>query len=179
MLLTRLTPGSNAPITRGRCRGPGCGVYFRDTPQRTTIFTVPRLILHLLGQPRIEHDGAAVVVDTRKAAPLLPYLAHSRGAHSQVGLAALLWPEDEHARAFVNLRRTVWALSKALGAERAGRLGCQTGLPACVLRVASPLRGIHPRRAGGPHACSGRSWSRLRRATPAQSGRSFSSRPRP
>ena len=65
-----------------------------------------RLTLHLLGPPRIERDSAPVVVDTRKAIALIAYVAVTHQPHSRDTLAALLWPEYDHTRAYANLRRT-------------------------------------------------------------------------
>ncbi len=69
----------------------------------------------LLGPPRMERDGQPVHVDTRKAVALASYLAVTGTAHSREALAALLWPEYEPERAHANLRRTLWALNKAVG----------------------------------------------------------------
>ncbi len=76
-----------------------------------------RLTISLLGPPRIEVDGEPIAVDTRKAIALLAYLAVTGERKSRETLAALLWPEhdSEHARAA--LRRTLSALSKALGGD--------------------------------------------------------------
>ncbi len=80
------------------------------------------LRVYLLGAPRIERDGAAVRVDTRKAVALLAYLALEDGPHGRDTLAGLLWPESdtEHSRAA--LRRTLSALNKAIGG-----IGLQAG----------------------------------------------------
>src|SRR5262249_14639308 len=75
------------------------------------------MTLFLLGQPRIARDGVAVTVDTRKAIALISYVAITHQQHSREALAALLWPEYDHVRAFANLRRTVWALNKALSGD--------------------------------------------------------------
>ncbi len=75
------------------------------------------LSLRLLGPPQIELDGAPVKVDTRKATALLAYLAVTGQAHSRESLAALLWSEYDQERAYANLRRTLWALNKAIGKE--------------------------------------------------------------
>ena len=75
------------------------------------------LQIHLLGHPRIERNGAPVEVDTRKAVALLAYLAVTGQAHSREALAALLWPDYDQERAYANLRRTLWALNKAIGKE--------------------------------------------------------------
>ena len=74
-----------------------------------------QLTIRPLGAPGIVRDGASVAVDTRKATPLLAYLAVTGRNHARESLAALLWPEydDEHARAA--LRRTLSTLRAALG----------------------------------------------------------------
>ncbi|MBN1136209.1 MAG: tetratricopeptide repeat protein [Anaerolineae bacterium] len=71
--------------------------------------------LYLLGPPQLERDESAVPISTRKAMALLAYLAVTEQAHSREALATLFWPEYDQARAFANLRRTLWLLNKALG----------------------------------------------------------------
>lgn len=78
---------------------------------------MPRLRLLLLGPPQIERDGVPLEFDTRKAVALLAYLAVTGQTHSREALAALLWPEYDQARAYANLRRTLWAVNKAVGEE--------------------------------------------------------------
>jgi hypothetical protein len=56
-------------------------------------------------------------LETRKALALLAYLALEDRSHSRESLATLLWPEFEAERAFHNLRRSLWAINKALGKE--------------------------------------------------------------
>jgi len=46
---------------------------------------------------------------------LIAYLAVTGASHNRAELAALLWPEYEPERAHANLRRTLWALNKAIG----------------------------------------------------------------
>ena len=79
--------------------------------------------LLLLGSPRIEVDGAAIEVDTRKATALLAYLAVTGETHRRDALAALLWPDADETHARAALRRTLSALNKALAGEglRIGR----------------------------------------------------------
>jgi DNA-binding SARP family transcriptional activator len=72
------------------------------------------LKLFLLGTPRIERDGLAVEVDTRKAIALLTYLVMTRQSHTRDALATLLWPEFDQSHARAALRRTLSALRKAL-----------------------------------------------------------------
>jgi DNA-binding SARP family transcriptional activator len=67
----------------------------------------------LLGAPHIEHDGAPVEVDTRKATALVAYLAVTRRRHTRDAIAALLWSEYNQTRARPALRRTLSSLSKA------------------------------------------------------------------
>jgi len=68
----------------------------------------------VLGPPRLELDGAAVEVDTRKAIALLAYLAVTGERHGREALAGLLWPEYDEAHARAALRRTLSALNKGL-----------------------------------------------------------------
>ncbi|MBN1178536.1 MAG: tetratricopeptide repeat protein [Anaerolineae bacterium] len=75
------------------------------------------LRLFLLGAPHIERAGEPVEVDTRKAIALAAYLSIEGQPHTREALAALLWPEYDQERAYANLRRTLWSLTKALGPE--------------------------------------------------------------
>src|SRR6266702_4308463 len=75
------------------------------------------LALYLFGSPRIERDGVAVNVDTRKATALIAYLAATRQRHSRDTLAALLWPDYDQGHARATLRRTLSALNKALAGK--------------------------------------------------------------
>lgn len=74
---------------------------------------MPDLKLFLFGSPRLEADGAAVALGTRKALALLAYLAVTGQEHARPMLAALLYPEYDEERALANLRRTLWALNNA------------------------------------------------------------------
>jgi DNA-binding SARP family transcriptional activator len=80
----------------------------------------PRLVLQFLGLPQIYLDDQPVVTDRRKAIALLAYLAvndigypHQR--YTRESLSALLWPDYEQAKAFSNLRRTIWEVHQTLG----------------------------------------------------------------
>ncbi|MGH2698879.1 MAG: ATP-binding protein [Actinomycetota bacterium] len=73
--------------------------------------------LFLLGAPRIERDGVAVEVDTRKAIALVTYLAVEGQAFRRDSLAGLLWPEHDTNQARGALRRTLSTLKKAMGGE--------------------------------------------------------------
>jgi DNA-binding SARP family transcriptional activator len=75
---------------------------------------MPQLRLAVLGPPRVDLDGAAVEVDTRKAIALLAYLAVTGERHGREALAGLLWPEFDEAHARAALRRTLSALNKGL-----------------------------------------------------------------
>ncbi len=77
---------------------------------------MPLLRLLLLGTPGVELGGRRIEVDTHKATALLAYLAVTGQAHSREALAALFWPDYDQHRAYANLRRTLWAINKALGA---------------------------------------------------------------
>jgi predicted ATPase/DNA-binding SARP family transcriptional activator len=78
---------------------------------------VQRLRILLFGSPQVELDGAAASLETRKALALLAYLALEDRSHSRESLATLLWPDFSAERAFHNLRRSLWAINKALGKE--------------------------------------------------------------
>jgi DNA-binding SARP family transcriptional activator/tetratricopeptide (TPR) repeat protein len=84
------------------------------TPSNPTV-TLPDVRVRLFGPPRIERDGEAVAVDTRKALGLLAYLAATGRPQSRDHLATLLWPESDQTRARSALRRTLSALNGALG----------------------------------------------------------------
>jgi predicted ATPase/DNA-binding SARP family transcriptional activator len=80
----------------------------------------PHLVLQFLGLPQIYLNDQPVVADRRKAIALLTYLAvsdigypHQR--YTRESLSALLWPDYEQAKAFSNLRRTIWEVHQALG----------------------------------------------------------------
>ena len=72
------------------------------------------LSLFLLGAPRIELDDQPVRLVTRKATALLIYLAVTDETHSRDSLVNLLWPDYDQTRARTVLRRTLYALNKAL-----------------------------------------------------------------
>src|SRR5512138_90918 len=79
-----------------------------------------RLVLKFLGLPQIHLDENPVATDRRKAIALLAYLAvnaieHPRQKYSRESLSALFWPDYEQAKAFSNLRRTIWEVNQALG----------------------------------------------------------------
>ena len=78
---------------------------------------MPRLMVRLLGPPKIELNGKPVSVDTRKAIALLAYLAVERQAQSRAVLATLLWPDSDQKRGRSALRRTLTALNQAIGKE--------------------------------------------------------------
>ncbi len=78
---------------------------------------VSQLALYLLGPPRIECDGLPIEVDTRKAIALLAYLAVTGESHRRDSLVNLLWPEYDHTRGRAALRRTLYALKKALAGD--------------------------------------------------------------
>jgi DNA-binding SARP family transcriptional activator/predicted ATPase len=73
-----------------------------------------RLALYLLGPPHVERDGVPIQVDTRKAIALLAYLAVTGESHRRASLVNLFWPEYDRTRGRAALRRTLYALRKAL-----------------------------------------------------------------
>jgi len=80
----------------------------------------PRLALHLLGPPQVQLDEAPVLIDRRSGLALLAYLAveggqRSRQSFSRESLSGLLWPDTDQAKAYSNLRHTLWELHRGLG----------------------------------------------------------------
>ena len=80
----------------------------------------PRLVLQFLGLPQLHLDDQPIATDRRKAIALLAYLAvndldHGSQRYSRESLSALFWPDYEQAKAFSNLRRTIWEVQQALG----------------------------------------------------------------
>ncbi|MBN1149456.1 MAG: tetratricopeptide repeat protein [Anaerolineales bacterium] len=71
-----------------------------------------QLSFYLLGRPRLEHDGAVIKIERRKAMALLAYLAVTGESHSRESLAALLWPENQASRAYAYLRNALWVLNQ-------------------------------------------------------------------
>jgi DNA-binding SARP family transcriptional activator len=96
---------------------------------------VGRTQILLLGAPHIEHDGAPVEVDTRKATALVAYLAVTRRRHTRDAIAALLWPEYNQTRARAALRRTLSSLSKARAQGWLEADGLAVGLDRGEIRV--------------------------------------------
>jgi DNA-binding SARP family transcriptional activator/predicted ATPase len=74
-------------------------------------------IIRLFGAPRIERMGKAVRVGRRKSLALLAYVTLQLQPTSRDALAALLWPDNDHAQALAYLRTSLWTLSQALGAD--------------------------------------------------------------
>jgi DNA-binding SARP family transcriptional activator len=79
-----------------------------------------RLGLEFLGLPEVHLDDDPIATDRRKAVALLAYLAvsdasHRRQKYSRESLSALLWPDYDQAKAFSNLRRTIWEVHQVLG----------------------------------------------------------------
>ena len=121
-----------------------------------------RLALYLLGPPRIERDGVSIKLDRRKAIALLAYLAVTGESHRRDSLVNLLWPEYDGTRGRAALRRTLYALNKALAGawldvdreemglnpERRPVGGCSP-IPAASGRVARPT-GTQQRRSAPP-----------------------------
>ncbi len=82
---------------------------------------VPRLELHLLGNPAINLDGVPVEgFAIQKARALLVYLAvEERQNHARESLVGLLWPDVPEAAARTNLRQALANLREAIGDEQA------------------------------------------------------------
>jgi DNA-binding SARP family transcriptional activator len=75
------------------------------------------LRLYLLCSPHIEIDDVAVEADTRKAIALLAYLVIMGERQRRDALANLLWPELDRSHGRTALRRTLYALRKALDGD--------------------------------------------------------------
>jgi DNA-binding SARP family transcriptional activator/predicted ATPase len=75
------------------------------------------LRLHLMGSPRIELDGEAVKLDSRKATALLIAIALAKESQSREVLINLLWPEFDTTRGRTNLRHSLYLLRKTLGSD--------------------------------------------------------------
>jgi predicted ATPase/DNA-binding SARP family transcriptional activator len=75
----------------------------------------PRLALHFLGIPELILDDTPITTDRRKAVALLAYLAMNRGKQPREFLSGFFWPDYEQAKAFSNLRRTIWEVHQAIG----------------------------------------------------------------
>ena len=76
---------------------------------------VPRLSLYFLGTPRVELNDQPIALDRRKMVALLVYLSVERGQHQRTSLSSLLWADYEQAKAFKNLRQTLWEIQRTLG----------------------------------------------------------------
>lgn len=75
----------------------------------------PRLALSFLGVPELILDNTPVTTDRRKVVALLAYLSVNRGTYTREFLSGLLWPDYDQAKAFSNLRRTIWEVHQVLG----------------------------------------------------------------
>jgi predicted ATPase/DNA-binding SARP family transcriptional activator len=79
-----------------------------------------RLVLQFLGLPQVQLDDKPVSTDRRKAIALLAYLAvndvgKAHQKYSRESLSTLFWPDYDQAKAFSNLRRTIWEVHQAIG----------------------------------------------------------------
>ncbi len=73
--------------------------------------------LRLLGPPSFKRDGLSVDLGRHKTVALLAYLAVTGHAHRRETLATLLWPNYDQVHAAAYLRRALWSLKQAIGAE--------------------------------------------------------------
>jgi predicted ATPase/DNA-binding SARP family transcriptional activator len=76
------------------------------------------LKLLLLGSPRLEREGVPLELERRKALALLAYLAVTGEAQPRGTLATLLWPNHDESQGHAYLRRALWTLKQALGAQQ-------------------------------------------------------------
>ena len=72
-----------------------------------------RLSISLLGSPQIALNGAPIKVPTRRAVPLLAYLAITGKSQTRETLANLLWSESSLPLGLASLRTTLWRLKSA------------------------------------------------------------------
>ena len=75
------------------------------------------LRLLLLGSAHLERAGRELEVETRNALGLLVYLAVTKQTYTRDTLATLFWPEKSTAAARTHLRKSLWVLKKAVGAN--------------------------------------------------------------
>ena len=112
------------------------------------------LVLQFLGLPQIQLDEQPVVTDRRKAIGLLAYLAMNDlgrlpQRYSRESLSTLFWPEYDQAKAFTNLRRTIWEVHQAIGekwliAERESvHLNCEAHIDLDVAQFKDSLSRAH------------------------------------
>jgi formylglycine-generating enzyme required for sulfatase activity len=78
------------------------------------------LVLQFLGSPQLFLNDQPIATDRRKAIALLAYLAindlgRPPQRYSREALSALLWPDYEQAKAYSNLRRTIWEIRQVIG----------------------------------------------------------------
>src|SRR5689334_9954538 len=76
----------------------------------------PQLALHFLGPPQLFLNHEPITTSRRKATALLAYLAVDGRRQTRDSLSALLWPDYDQARAFTNLRHTLWEVQQSIGA---------------------------------------------------------------
>lgn len=78
---------------------------------------MPSLLLHLLGPPLLERDGAPLHITRRRTLAFTIYLAVSGEAHHREQLAAFFWPEMDASHAHADLRRTLYQVNQTLGGD--------------------------------------------------------------
>ncbi len=76
--------------------------------------------LNFFGIPQLVVENHPVDINRRAVLALLAYLAVNddgqiRQKHSREALSALFWPDYDQAKAFANLRHTLWEIQQALG----------------------------------------------------------------
>ena len=76
-----------------------------------------RLVLQLLGPPRIELDGNAIRPQRRKVLALLIYLAVEAKPHSREVLTELLFPRQDRSRARAGFRQVLSILKTTIGED--------------------------------------------------------------
>jgi DNA-binding SARP family transcriptional activator len=76
-----------------------------------------QLVVGVLGTPHARHGDVALTFPTRKALALFLYLTVEGGLHARDKLAAMLWPDTDHAHGRAMLRYTLTGIRKALAQD--------------------------------------------------------------
>lgn len=103
-------------IYNGMAAQPVVSSLQSTRPLKSCMGSMATLTIHLLGEFRLEFDGAPVAaLNTQRLQTLLAYLVLFRySAISRQQLAFLLWPDSSEAQARTNLRNLLHTLTRAL-----------------------------------------------------------------
>ena len=81
------------------------------------------LAFQFLGPPQLILENEPVNINRRSIVALLAYLAvnvegKNSQKHTREYLSAMLWPDYDQAKAYTNLRHTVWEIQRLFGPGR-------------------------------------------------------------